>query len=82
MKAYLVPIAVLAAVVSAQTPTTAAAPAGTSVCAADYILEACLGTENGRLSNCGTNNYGCECEVYGDIMTCVTPIPFRLPLHH
>jgi hypothetical protein len=59
MKAVLVHLAFLAAAVSAQSTT----------CAADYILEACLGNMNAQLAACGTNDYGCECEQYGNLVT-------------
>jgi hypothetical protein len=55
MKAILFPIAFLAAAVAAQT---------TSVCAADPIVEACLGTSGGQLAACGTNEYQCKCDAY------------------
>jgi hypothetical protein len=55
MKAVFFPVAFLAAAVSAQT---------TSACAADYVVEACLGTSNGQLATCGTNDYQCKCDAY------------------
>lgn len=60
MKAVLLPLVVLAAAASAQT---------TSVCAADYIVEACLGNMNGQLAACGATDYGCKCEQYGNLVT-------------
>ncbi|KAK3935903.1 hypothetical protein QBC46DRAFT_396434 [Diplogelasinospora grovesii] len=46
-----------------------------SACAADYIVETCLGTQKGRLASCGTNDYVCECAAYGDILTCFNNCP-------
>jgi hypothetical protein len=54
MKAVLFPLAFLAAAVSAQS----------SACAANYIVEACLGTISGQLAACDTKDYGCQCTQY------------------
>jgi hypothetical protein len=59
MKAILFPLAVLATAVTAQS----------TACGADYIVEACLGTENARLATCGTTDYVCQCAAYGDLLT-------------
>lgn len=59
MKAVLFPLAFLAAAVSAQD----------TACAADYIVEACIGTINGQLANCDTKDYGCQCDGYTNLLT-------------
>ncbi|KAI1850238.1 hypothetical protein JX265_002134 [Neoarthrinium moseri] len=74
MKSFLVPVAVLAATVSAQTTTTSAA-AGTSTCAAQNILEQCLQTTEAYLALCDSNDYSCLCDKYIAIMTCFTNCP-------
>jgi hypothetical protein len=59
MKAVLLPLALLAASVSAQT---------SSACGADYIVEACLGTINGQLAQCGSTDYQCQCNGYKNLL--------------
>lgn len=59
MKAVLFPLAFLAAVASAQT----------TACAADYIVEACLGDINGQLAACNASDYGCKCDQYKNLVT-------------
>lgn len=61
MKAFFLPIAIWAATVMAQDKT----------CAANYIVEACLGTENGKLATCGTNDYVCRCNGFVNVLTYV-----------
>jgi hypothetical protein len=61
MKAALVSLAFFAS----------AAVAQTTACAADYIVEACLGTENGKLASCATTDYVCRCNAFGNILTYV-----------
>jgi hypothetical protein len=53
----------------------AAAVAQTTACAADYIVEACLGTENGKLANCAQTDYVCRCNAFGNILTCFNNCP-------
>ncbi|KAK3349439.1 hypothetical protein B0T25DRAFT_243194 [Lasiosphaeria hispida] len=65
MKSILLPIAIFASAALAQT----------SACAADYIVEACLGTENAKLASCGTNDYVCSCAAYANILTCYNNCP-------
>ncbi|KAK0644525.1 hypothetical protein B0T16DRAFT_198015 [Cercophora newfieldiana] len=52
-----------------------AAVAQTTACAADYIVEACLGTENGKLASCATTDYVCRCNAFGNILTCFNNCP-------
>lgn len=66
MKAALLPLAAMLAVAAAQT---------TSVCAAAYIVETCLGTENSRLALCGRDDYGCKCAQYPNIIACYNNCP-------
>ncbi|EAA27310.1 hypothetical protein GE21DRAFT_9087 [Neurospora crassa] len=66
MKAALLPFAAMLAVAAAQT---------TSVCAAAYIVETCLGTENSRLALCGRDDYGCKCAQYPNIIACYNNCP-------
>lgn len=73
MKAIIFPLAFLAAAVSAQS----------TACAANYVVEACLGTTNGQFAECGTNDYGCQCAAYTEMLVYVTPFPLppSPPLH-
>ncbi|KAK1828162.1 hypothetical protein QBC39DRAFT_374969 [Podospora conica] len=64
---FLLPTLALAA-------TTALAQ-GDPSCEANYIVEACLGTENGKLSSCGTNDYSCRCAAFANILTCYNNCP-------
>ena len=59
MKAVLFSLAFLAAAASAQS----------TACAADYIVEACLGTISGQLASCGQTDYGCQCTQYEQFVT-------------
>jgi hypothetical protein len=74
MKAVFVTVAALAAAVSAQSSSAAAAP-GSSVCAAQNILETCLATTQGYLSQCSASDYSCLCDKYTAIMTCFNNCP-------
>lgn len=60
MKPFLFAAAVLASSAMAQT---------TSACAADYIVEACLSSENAKLGNCQHNDYECKCTQWQNILT-------------
>ncbi|KAK3935533.1 CFEM domain-containing protein [Diplogelasinospora grovesii] len=47
-----------------------------TACAAEYIVTTCLGTQQGRLASCNTNDYVCQCQAYGDIhITCFNNCP-------
>ena len=72
---FLAVAALLATAVSAAT-TTATAPVATSACAAQNILDACISTETDLLNSCGTNDWNCKCNAYGDIVTYVLPYSF------
>ncbi|KAK0616282.1 hypothetical protein B0T14DRAFT_497567 [Immersiella caudata] len=65
MKAALVSLAFFASAAMGQT----------TACAADYIVEACLGTENGKLASCATTDYVCRCNAFGNILTCFNNCP-------
>ena len=65
MKFLLLPVAIFAAATMAQDKN----------CAANYIVETCLGTENGKLSSCGTNDYECRCAAFANILTCFNNCP-------
>jgi hypothetical protein len=60
MKAFLFPLAVLASSAMAQT---------TSVCGANYIVEACLGSEKAKLAACTTGDYECQCNGWKNVIT-------------
>jgi hypothetical protein len=62
MKAVLLSLSFFASAAVAQT---------TTACAADYIVEACLGIENGKLASCATTDYVCRCNAFGNILTYV-----------
>ncbi|KAH6842561.1 hypothetical protein B0I37DRAFT_417732 [Chaetomium sp. MPI-CAGE-AT-0009] len=67
MKFFLLPLAVMAS--SAMAQTTAAA------CGADYIVEACLGSEEAKLANCKTEEWDCLCAQWESILTCYNNCP-------
>lgn len=59
----------------ALTAFAAAAIAADSECAADYIVEACLGSETAKLATCGTNDWMCKCYAHENIITCFNNCP-------
>lgn len=73
---FLAVAALLASAVSAAVTTTATAPVATSACAAQNILDACISTETDLLNSCGTNDWNCKCNAYGDIVTYVPSMTF------
>ncbi|KAI5927219.1 hypothetical protein F4810DRAFT_350767 [Camillea tinctor] len=69
---FQVVAAVLATAVSsvyAQTTTAA------TTCAAQNILETCLATTEGYVSQCTSTDYSCMCDKYTAIMTCFNNCP-------
>ena len=52
-----------------------AADSSSSECAADYIVEACLGSETAKLSTCGTNDWDCQCNGHINVITCFNNCP-------
>ncbi|ORY65085.1 uncharacterized protein BCR38DRAFT_408829 [Pseudomassariella vexata] len=72
MKCVLFPIAIFAAAVSAQTTSSSG---GSTACAALPILEACLSTTEGYVSQCTSTDYTCLCDKYTAIMTCFNNCP-------
>ncbi|CAK7272158.1 hypothetical protein SEPCBS119000_004977 [Sporothrix epigloea] len=75
MMQFLALVALLASAVSATSTAAAPAAAGTSTCAAQNILDACLQTENNLFNSCGTNDWNCKCNAYKDIVTCYNNCP-------
>ncbi|KAJ9156158.1 hypothetical protein NKR23_g889 [Pleurostoma richardsiae] len=75
MKAAIFSLAALLAAGASAATATDAASAATTSCAADYIVETCLDTENNILASCGTNDYNCECAAYQAIVTCFNNCP-------
>ncbi|KAB5539381.1 hypothetical protein GE09DRAFT_316980 [Coniochaeta sp. 2T2.1] len=71
MKAFLFPLAFLAASASAQS----------SACAADYIVESCLGTIGGQLAACDSKDYGCQCTQYTEYVKCFNNCPNDQRVH-
>ncbi|KAH6617275.1 hypothetical protein F5144DRAFT_586043 [Chaetomium tenue] len=65
MKAFLIPLAVMASSVMAQT----------TECGADYIVEACLTSETAKLNSCGGKDYDCLCAQWKNILTCYNNCP-------
>lgn len=57
------------------TAATTVLAQGDPSCQANYIVEACLGTENGKLAACGTNDYVCRCAAFANILTCYNNCP-------
>ena len=70
MKFFLLPVAIMAT----------AAVAQNSACAADYIVEACLGTERSKLASCASTDYDCLCAGHNSLITYAVPIPCPLRL--
>jgi hypothetical protein len=58
---FILSLAVLATAVTAQTTSAAGASSTGSACAADYIVEACLGTTQAKFEACGDNDWNCKC---------------------
>ncbi|KAK4194570.1 hypothetical protein QBC40DRAFT_259861 [Triangularia verruculosa] len=71
MKSFLFPVAVLVSVAMAQT----------TACAADYIVESCLGSEKAKLAACVSGDYGCQCAAWQAILTCYNNCPNDSRLH-
>ncbi|KAK4229423.1 hypothetical protein QBC38DRAFT_109412 [Podospora fimiseda] len=67
MKFFLLPVAFMAAGALAQQSSTA--------CAADYIVEACLGTERSKLASCAGTDYECLCAGHKSLITCYNNCP-------
>ncbi|KAK4466489.1 hypothetical protein QBC42DRAFT_259017 [Cladorrhinum samala] len=65
MKFFLLPAAIMAT----------AAVAQNSACAADYIVEACLGTERSKLASCASTDYDCLCAGHNSLITCFNNCP-------
>ncbi|KAL8418678.1 hypothetical protein RB594_002045 [Gaeumannomyces avenae] len=65
MKFFLLPLAFAASLAAAQS----------SACGADYILEACLTTENANFAACSEGDWDCKCSSYNNIMTCFNNCP-------
>ncbi|EJT80188.1 hypothetical protein GGTG_00191 [Gaeumannomyces tritici R3-111a-1] len=65
MKFFLLPLAFAASLAAAQS----------SACGADYILEACLTTENAKFAACSEGDWDCKCSSYNNIMTCFNNCP-------
>lgn len=53
----------------AKADTTVSAAASTSTCAADYIVETCLSSEEAIQEACGQQDYTCQCAAYQSIVT-------------
>lgn len=72
--ALLAPVAVLAA------DATTTAADSSSTCAADYIVETCLGSTMSNQQDCGQQDYSCQCAAYQAIVTVSSHIPiWRVP---
>ncbi|KAK4154160.1 hypothetical protein C8A00DRAFT_14690 [Chaetomidium leptoderma] len=66
MKAFLLPLAVLASSALAQT---------SSACGADYIVDTCLGDEKAKLAACAGTDYDCQCAGWQNILVCYNNCP-------
>ncbi len=71
MKAAVLSLAALAALVAAAPDATQTAASANPTCAAENIVDACLGTENALLASCQTTDYDCQCHAYQAIVQCV-----------
>ena len=65
MKFFLLPVAFVASLAAAQS----------SACGANYILEACLTSENAKFAACSEGDWDCKCSSYNNIMTCFNNCP-------
>ncbi|KAG0646002.1 hypothetical protein D0Z07_7765 [Hyphodiscus hymeniophilus] len=77
----LLPVSLLLSLTAAQITTTqsvksatSAAP-GTSICAAQPVLEACLASTQAIAAGCSSTDYQCLCEQYNNILTCFNDCP-------
>ncbi|PQE26841.1 gpi anchored serine-threonine rich protein [Rutstroemia sp. NJR-2017a BVV2] len=50
--------------------SSAAVAPGTSVCAGQNVLDACLGSTRAIANACQTNDYNCLCSKWNDVLTC------------
>ncbi|KAK4164474.1 hypothetical protein QBC43DRAFT_47208 [Cladorrhinum sp. PSN259] len=66
MKFFLLPVAFMAAGAVAQ---------ATSACAADYVVESCLGSERSKLAACASTDYECLCAGNQSLITCFNNCP-------
>ncbi len=64
-------LALVASLISAAAAQTSVSSSGSSACAADYIVETCLSSENAVLAACVTTDYTCKCNAYGALVTYV-----------
>ena len=71
MKVFLFSLAVMASSVMAQS----------TACGADYIVETCLSSETLKLNACGSEDYGCRCAQWKNILTYGASIPFSSHPH-
>ncbi|TVY35066.1 hypothetical protein LOCC1_G007191 [Lachnellula occidentalis] len=75
MQFSLLPISLFLSVAAAATSTSSAAPATSSVCAAQDVLNQCLLTGQGYLDACSTTDYACLCAKSNDLLTCYFQCP-------
>lgn len=45
---------------------------------ANSILDACMGTIQGQVNACASNDYGCLCTQYGNLLTCYDNCPMDI----
>ncbi|KAF3924197.1 hypothetical protein ABW21_db0201551 [Orbilia brochopaga] len=64
----------VAAAPAAPTPSTGVIT-GTSSCPAQNILVTCLGTQADRMKTCAPLDYGCQCQIQGDVLGCYNQCP-------
>ncbi|KAF2155561.1 hypothetical protein K461DRAFT_290581 [Myriangium duriaei CBS 260.36] len=62
------------ALIAAATAGMAAAQSSTA-CAAQAVLDACLGSTNGQVQACAANDYTCLCYAYQAVKTCYNNCP-------
>jgi hypothetical protein len=66
--ATLLPATLLLSLAAAQSTSAAVAP-GTSVCAGQNVLDACLGSTRAIANACQTTDYNCLCQKWNDVLT-------------
>jgi hypothetical protein len=86
MRVTLFSLGVLAVLVAADdgdSTTTAQAAAATTAysgsteCAAENIVDACLDTTQAYLSLCNAQDWACLCDKYTAILTCIPVLPME-----
>ncbi|EPE34533.1 hypothetical protein GLAREA_10227 [Glarea lozoyensis ATCC 20868] len=71
----LLPLTFLLTLTTAQTTLSAGALPSSTACAAKGVFDACLVTGNGYLASCSSQDWGCLCQKWDEILTCYLQCP-------